>query len=83
MYYRRLRDLRDDYDLRQQDIARLLHCSQVCYSYYESGQRDIPSQALITLAAFYNTSVDYLLGRTDRRDPYPAAAASQQDEENA
>ena len=74
MYYRRLRDLREDADLRQRDLARLLHCSQVCYSYYENGMRDIPSQVLVTLADFYHTSTDYLLGRTDCRSPYPAAA---------
>ena len=72
MLYRRLRDLREDADLRQQDIADLLHCSQVCYSFYENGQRDIPAEALLKLAEFYHTSIDYLLGRTDERQPYPA-----------
>lgn len=71
MRYRRLRDLREDADLKQQDLADLLHCSQVCYSFYENGQRDIPTEVLLTLAEFYQTSVDYLLGRTSVRQPYP------------
>lgn len=69
--YQRIRDLREDADLRQSDLAALLHCSQVCYSYYENGQRDLPTEALIALAGFYNTSVDYLLGLTDTKAPYP------------
>ena len=48
-----------------------LGCSQVCYSHYENGKRDIPSDVLLRLSEFYNTSVDYLLGRTDIRTPYP------------
>ena len=71
LLYRRLRDLREDADLRQQDLAELLHCSQVCYSFYENGQRDIPTEVLLKLAEYYGTSVDYLLGRTDERTPYP------------
>ncbi len=67
----RIRDLREDKDLRQQDLADLLHCSQVTYSRYELGMRDIPTEVLIQLAQFYNTSVDYLLGLTDQRQPYP------------
>ncbi len=69
--YERLRALREDNDLRQQDIARVLNCTQVCYSRYESGHRDIPAEALITLAGFYRTSVDYILGVTDCKKPYP------------
>ena len=71
--YRRIRDLREDSDLRQQDLADYLQCTQVCYSYYENGQRDIPTDVLISLARFYHTSTDYLLGLTDERSPYPAA----------
>lgn len=71
MMYRRIRDLREDADLTQTDIAKVLHCSQVCYSYYEIGKRDIPTGTLIALALFYNTSVDYLLGLTDVREAYP------------
>lgn len=69
--YHRIRDLREDRDLTQTDLARYLKCSQVCYSHYELGKRDIPTQVLIQLADFYQTSVDYLLGRTDQRRPYP------------
>lgn len=69
--YKRIRDLREDSDLFQKDIAAYLSCSQVCYSQYELGKRDIPSDVLIKLAAFYNTSIDYLLGLTDVKEPYP------------
>lgn len=69
--YRRLRDLREDRDLLQRDIAEYLQCTQVSYSYYELGKRDIPTDILIRLAAFYHTSTDYLLGLTDVRRPYP------------
>ncbi len=69
--YRRIKDLREDADLLQKDLAQYLHCSQVCYSYYEMGKRDIPTGVLIQLATFYNTSIDYLLGLTDEPRPYP------------
>ena len=69
--YRRIRDMREDRDLLQKDIAAVLCCSQVCYSHYELGKRDIPTEVLIALAAFYETSVDYLLGLTDETKPYP------------
>lgn len=71
--YRRIRDLREDSDLLQKDLASYLKCSQVCYSYYEIGQRDIPTDVLIKLAGFYNTSIDYLLGLTDVKTPYARA----------
>lgn len=71
--YRRIRDLREDRDLKQKDLAQFLQCSQVCYSYYEIGRRDIPTDVLIKLAAYYRTSTDYLLGLTDERRPYPRA----------
>lgn len=67
----RLRDLREDQDLSQSALAKYLNCSQSCYSYYELGRRDIPTESLVKLADFYQTSVDYLLGRTDIRYPYP------------
>lgn len=67
----RLRELREDNDLKQSDIAELLNCSQVCYSRYESETRDIPIGALIVLADYYHTSVDYLLGLTDETRAYP------------
>ncbi len=71
--YRRIRDLREDRDLYQKDLAKYLQCSQVCYSYYEMGKRDIPTDILVRLADFYGTRVDYLLGRTDETKPYPPA----------
>ncbi|ACL18721.1 transcriptional regulator, XRE family [Desulfitobacterium hafniense DCB-2] len=69
MMYQRLRDLREDRDLTQQDLADLLKVSQATYSRYESGALDIPSTSLIKLARFYKTSVDYLLGLTNDRKP--------------
>ena len=69
--YRRIRDLREDRDLLQKDVAEYLNCSQVCYSYYEIGRRDLPTDVLIRLAGFYNTSTDYILGLTDDPKPYP------------
>lgn len=72
--YLRLRDLREDRDLKQKVLAEYLQCSQVSYSYYEIGKRDIPTDVLCRLAVFYGTSIDYLLGRTDCKMPYPPAA---------
>lgn len=69
--YERIRNLREDHDLKQEDIARLLHCTQACYSHYETGKRDIPTEVLRTLADFYHVSIDYLLGQTSRKEPYP------------
>ena len=68
--YRRIRDLREDHDLLQRDIAEYLRCTQVCYSNYETGKRDIPTDVLIRLSRFYHTSVDYLLDLTDEPAPY-------------
>ena len=65
--YRRLRDLREDADLTQSQVAKYLGMSQTGYSKYETGENDIPMQILIALARFYHTSVDYLLGLTDER----------------
>lgn len=53
------------------ELADYLSCSQVCYSNYETGKRDVPSDVLIRLARFYHTSVDYLVGLTEERAPYP------------
>ena len=69
-YYPRLRDLREDRDLSQQQIAELLDMKQPQYCRYERGLRDIPTDILIRLARFYGTSTDYLLGLTDRKEPY-------------
>lgn len=63
--YRRIRDMREDADLLQKDIAGYLQCTQASYSYYELGNRDIPTDVLIRSADFYQTSTDYLLGLTD------------------
>lgn len=65
--YYRIRDLREDKDLYQKDIANLLNCSQVCYSHYETGKRDIPTDVLIKLSKYYNVSVDYILGLSDKK----------------
>ena len=72
--YQRIRDLREDRDLLQKDVAAYLKCTQVCYSNYETGKRDIPTEVLIRLAELYHTSTDYLLSRTDDPRPYPPAA---------
>lgn len=63
--YKRIRDLREDRDLTQRELAKILNCSQQVYSNYELGQRDIPTYVLIQLSMFYNVSVDYILGVTD------------------
>lgn len=67
MHYRRIRDLREDHDLTQAQLAQLLNCSQQTYSAYERGVIGIPLDSLIQLADYYHTSVDYLLGRADER----------------
>ena len=63
--YPNIRSLREDRDLTQRDLSVYLHCSQQVYSNYELGQRDIPTDILIKLSAFYNVSVDYILGISD------------------
>ena len=67
--YSRIRDLREDNDLSQKQLAQILSMSQTGYSKYETGENDIPTQILIKLALYYNTSVDYLLGLTDIKEP--------------
>ena len=71
MKYERIRNLREDMDVAQKDVAAYLNCSQVAYSYYEIGRRDIPTDTLIRLAKYYKCSTDYLLGLTDVKEPYP------------
>ena len=66
----RIKDLREDNDLTQNDISKILNISQVAYSYYELGKRSIPIEILLKLADYYNTSVDYLIYRTDEKKPY-------------
>jgi len=70
MYFQRLRDLREDKDLYQKDIADLLGITQTVYSRYERGFKTIPVMQLLKLADFYQTSTDYILGRTNNRVPY-------------
>lgn len=70
MYYPRLRDLREDRDLVQKEIAALLQIDQRVYSNYETGKREIPTRFVIRLADFYHTSTDYILGRTNDPKPY-------------
>lgn len=65
-YYKRIRDLREDKDLTQTDMGRVLSCSQRVYSNYERGDIDIPTSTLIKIADFHKVSVDYLLNRTDK-----------------
>ena len=66
MIFKRIRDLREDKDLTQKDLAEALSCSQQVYSNYELGQRDIPTDILIKLSKFHNVSVDYILGISDK-----------------
>jgi transcriptional regulator with XRE-family HTH domain len=70
MKYQRIRDLREDRDMNQTEIARLLGMSQTGYSKYETGENDIPTAVLIKLAKFYGTSIDYILGETDNPQRY-------------
>ena len=71
MMYQRLRELREDHDKTQKDIASMLNISQTTYSRYESGALDSPSATIIRLARFYHVSTDYLFGLTDEDRPYP------------
>ncbi|MBQ0083701.1 MAG: helix-turn-helix transcriptional regulator [Clostridiales bacterium] len=68
--YPRIRNLREDHDLNQTQVAKILNMSQTGYSKYETGENDIPTAVLIKLSLFYNTSVDYILGITDNKQPY-------------
>lgn len=71
MKIERLREIREDRDLFQKDIAKVLNITQVQYSRYETGIRVIPVYHLEKLAKYYHTSIDYLIGLTDEREPYP------------
>ena len=66
----RLRELREDHDLKQKDLAEYLHIRQNTYSQYENGQRQVPLEVLIALAKYYRTSTDYILGLTSEPKPY-------------
>lgn len=67
----RIRDLREDHDLTQKQIAEYLLCDQSLYSKYEREERPLPLDLAVKLAAYYHTSVDYLVGLTDNPEPYP------------
>ncbi|MBQ2835092.1 MAG: helix-turn-helix transcriptional regulator [Clostridia bacterium] len=68
--FKRIRDLREDHDYTQVDLAKHLHITQAGYSNYETGERSVPAEVLIELARFYHVSVDYLLGETDNPNRY-------------
>ncbi len=70
MYFQRLKDLREDRDLNQSQVAELLFTTQTVYSRYERGVRTIPVEHLLILADFYNVSADYILGRTNNKKLY-------------
>ena len=67
MKFQRIQDLRTDADLSQRELSEIPHISQRSYSHYETGSRSIPIEMLIRLANYYDTSIDYLVGRTDRK----------------
>ena len=66
----KIRDMREDHDLTQQQVAEYLMCDQSLYSKYERGERDVPLNIMVKLAQFYGTSVDYLIGLTNNKQPY-------------
>lgn len=69
MKFQRIQDLRIDSDLSQKKIGEILHISQRSYSHYETGSHNIPIEMLIRLADYYDTTIDYLVGRTDNKEP--------------
>ncbi|MCL2463214.1 MAG: helix-turn-helix domain-containing protein [Defluviitaleaceae bacterium] len=69
--YQRIKDLREDKDMSQKEMGKILGMSQTGYSKYETGENDVPTSILIKLADFHHTNVDYILGRTNQREPYP------------
>lgn len=68
--YKRIKDLREDHDLTQTEVAKILNMSQRGYSHIETGNNDISTEALIKLSKFYHTSTDYILGLSDNSQPY-------------
>ncbi|MGM9681506.1 MAG: helix-turn-helix domain-containing protein [Eubacteriales bacterium] len=70
-YTERIRDLREDHDLKQSDIAKLLQTTQQVYSRYEQGINEMPVRHLVVLARFYGVSLDYIMGETDIKERYP------------
>ena len=75
MYLKRLKDLREDHDLSQETVSKLLKITRPQYSLYETGKRDIPVDLLQILAKFYNTSIDYIVGDTNIMDRYPESTS--------
>ena len=71
MKFTRIRDMREDNDLTQKDISEVLNVARRTYSGYENGTRNIPVQSVVKLAIYYKVSVDYLLGLTNIKKPYP------------
>ncbi len=71
MIYKNVRALREDNDIKQKNLAEILNIAQNTYSQYETGKISFTDEMLIKLADFYNTSIDYLLDRTDVKEPYP------------
>lgn len=69
----RLKDMREDRDLTQKELAEYLHIKQNTFSQYENGHRELPIDTLIALAHFFQTSTDYILGLTDEKKPYPGS----------
>lgn len=72
----RLRDIREDRDMTQKEIAELLHIRQNTFSQYENGHRALPVEILVKLTAIFGTSADYILGLTDEEKPYPASCVT-------
>ena len=77
--FQHIRDLRHDANLSQDDMAKILNCTQAAYSYYETGRRDIPTETLIQLAKYHQCSTDYLLDLTNTKKPYPDWKAQHED----
>jgi transcriptional regulator with XRE-family HTH domain len=71
--HRKIKDLREDRDLKQQEVAEYLNIKQNTYSRYEREERSVPIEVLVKLALYYGTSVDYLIGLTNEKKPYPRA----------
>lgn len=78
MFFKRLEDLRIDHDMTQEQVAKILHCQREVYRRYEKGTRQIPVDCLITLAQYYNCSTDYILGLTNKTEPYPRLTVMKQ-----
>lgn len=82
MKYSRIKDLREDTDMNQTQFAKMLGMSQTGYSKYETGENDIPTNILIKMADYYNTSIDYILGRTNEKKPYPPIKKNLHNQDN-